>query len=81
MQRSEKEENTVLEAAEAFIKEPSRLGLHSRLAAVAYVGRSFRTAINLPEDIDDLEVGHVWWSSPPPLHLYHIWVCRRYVLL
>ena len=46
----------VLEAAEAFIKEPSRLALHSRLAAVAYVGRSFRQAISVPDNLDDIQV-------------------------
>ena len=66
MQRSAKEETMVLEAAEAFIKEPSRLGLHSRLAAVAYVGRSFRAAINLPDDLDDIEV-----SRPGLSHAQH----------
>ena len=45
----------MLDAAEAFIKEPGRLGLHSRLAAVAYVGRSFRSAISLPDEMDDIQ--------------------------
>ena len=64
VQRNAKEETTVLEAAEAFIKEPSRLGLHSRLTAVAYVGRSFRSAIQVPEDMDDLEVGPLPGRAP-----------------
>ena len=58
VQSSRDDETTLLEHAEILVREPATLGLRSRAAAIAYVGRSFRQAISLSEDLDDIEVCH-----------------------
>ena len=56
MQSGKDDETTLLEHAEILVREAANLGLRSRAAALAYVGRSFREAISLSEDLDDIQV-------------------------